>query len=484
MSESISQLARERICDSTSLSRVEATLGITQGSRPGRRRRLPDHHCHAWDPRAAPPVRWPPSCWPAAECTWWCPNSALRRHRRWASACRRSSPLLRHLRLESLLVRDGPLPPVRRAPVPARLHGRLERGPGPLQGPARREWRKAGDDWRWGWRLVGCARWRGAGASCCAALLFANGASHDAVRSRLLVSWPAPWSPWQFPPWAYPLPFHDGPLPGEPKDARYLDVNGVRLRYTDQGCGPAVVLLHGFASALEIWNAIPSSLSRSHRVLTLDLKGFGWSARPPGDYSPQAQAALVLALMDRLGMASTSVVGHSWGASVALGVAISAPQRVRKLVLCSAWVYEEQLPPFFVSARMPFVGEWLFHTFYGLEIEQQMRLAFHDRRFITRELVADVERALTRPGTRAAALAAVRGMRLRSLQGSYRSLRQPTLLLWGEDDRICPVHFGERLAAEVPGSCLRWYPRCGHFPMLEWPDQTLADIQRFLLEAD
>lgn len=297
------------------------------------------------------------------------------------------------------------------------------------------------------------------------------------------MSWPTPWAPWPFPPWASPLPFHDGPMPGEPRDARYVDVNGVRLRYTDQGSGPAVVLLHGFASALEIWNATASFLSRSHRVLALDLKGFGWSARPPGDYSPQAQAALVLGLMDRLGMASASVVGHSWGASVALAMAISAPQRVRSLVLYSAWVYEEQLSPFFVSARMPFVGEWMFHTCYGAEIEQQLRLAFYDRRFITRELVADLERAMTRPGTRAAALAAVRGMCFWPLQGSYRSLRQPTLLLWGENDLICPVYFGERLAAELPGACLRRYPRCGHFPMVEWPDQTLADIRGFLLEA-
>ena len=88
------------------------------------------------------------------------------------------------------------------------------------------------------------------------------------------------------------LSFHAGPLPGAPQNATYADVDGVRLRFHDKGEGPAVVMLHGFASSLETWDTVAPKLEKTHRVLSLDLKGFGWSARPEGDYSPAAQAKL------------------------------------------------------------------------------------------------------------------------------------------------------------------------------------------------
>ena len=83
------------------------------------------------------------------------------------------------------------------------------------------------------------------------------------------------------------LAFHRGAMPGEPKDAQFAEVEGARIRYVDVGQGPAVVLIHGYASSLETWAALIPQLAKTHRVLALDLKGFGWSDRPEGDYSPR-----------------------------------------------------------------------------------------------------------------------------------------------------------------------------------------------------
>ena len=83
---------------------------------------------------------------------------------------------------------------------------------------------------------------------------------------------------------------------------RTRDIGGARLRFVDEGEGPPVVLIHGFASALETWRGVMPELAKKHRVLALDLKGFGWSSRPEGDYSPQAEAQLVLALLEQRGV--------------------------------------------------------------------------------------------------------------------------------------------------------------------------------------
>jgi pimeloyl-ACP methyl ester carboxylesterase len=296
--------------------------------------------------------------------------------------------------------------------------------------------------------------------------------------SRLLLAAPALWLAL-----SGCLAFHRGAMPGEPAGATYVELNGARVRYEDVGEGPPVVLVHGFASSLETWLTVVPALKGQHRVISLDLKGFGWTDRPEGDYSPAAQAALVFALMDQLGVKQAAVVGHSWGASVVLRMALEHPERVTRIALYDAWVYEEQVPAFFLWARAEGLGEALFRAFYDERPAEKMANAFYDVSLLSEALVEDVERALQRPGTKAAALAAVRGQVYAEVQKRYRTLKQPTLLLWGENDRVTPVTVGERLHLELPHSQLVRYPRCGHFPMLEAAPQSTAALRRFLAEG-
>lgn len=276
------------------------------------------------------------------------------------------------------------------------------------------------------------------------------------------------------------MAFHRGAMPGEPKGASWLEVEGTRVRYVDVGEGPPVVLLHGFASSLEVWSEVLPRLVEGRRVLALDLKGFGWTDRPEGDYGPEAQAALVLALMDARGIDRAAVVAHSWGSSVALALAAAAPERVSRLALYDAWVYEAQLPPFFLWARAPLLGEVLFRLFYEERPEDRLVLAYYDPERVTQPLVDAVERALDRPGTLAATLAAVRGQRFEALQAGYREVRAPVLLLWGREDAVTPLAWGERLARDLPDARLVVFPRCGHLPMIEAASASTTELLRFL----
>jgi pimeloyl-ACP methyl ester carboxylesterase len=282
------------------------------------------------------------------------------------------------------------------------------------------------------------------------------------------------------------LSFHRGPMPGEPRGS-YLQLQGARVRYTDSAEAtpadrqkPAAVLIHGFAASLDTWVEVAPALTSSHRVVTLDLKGFGWSDRPEGDYSPDAQARLVFGLMDHLGIEKATWVAHSWGSSVALSGAISQPDRVQKLALYDAWVYEEQLPVFFQWARASGIGESMFAAFYKERTEDRMLLAFFDKKRVSEELVDAVNAALDRPGTVAAALAAVRGQRFAEMQSRYKSVTQKTLLLWGREDLVTTQSYGERLSRDLPNAKLIMYPRCGHFPMIEAKEASTRDLVEFL----
>lgn len=279
------------------------------------------------------------------------------------------------------------------------------------------------------------------------------------------------------------LSFHRGPMPGEPKAATFADIEGTRVRYLDTGGeGEPVVMIHGFASSLETWDAVRPAIEKNRRIISMDLKGFGWTDRPEGDYSPEAQARLVLGLMTQRGVDRATIVAHSWGASVALAVALMSPERVQRMALYDAWVYEAQLPPFFHWSRAPGVGEALFSLYYPERADERMSLAFYDRSLVSEPLVEAVEAALERPGTLAAALAAVRGQRYAQVEGRYRTVKQKVLLLWGREDLVTPLSYGERLAHDLPGSRLIVYPTCGHFPMLEAVAASNRDLLAFLEE--
>jgi pimeloyl-ACP methyl ester carboxylesterase len=276
------------------------------------------------------------------------------------------------------------------------------------------------------------------------------------------------------------LSHHPGPPSGAPRDAKFVTIDGVPVRYLDVGQGPAVVLIHGFASSLDVWRGIVPALAENHRVLALDLKGFGFSGRPAGDYSPVAQARLVRGFLDARGVERTSVVAHSWGAGVALALTIENPERVDRVALLSAYVFDQQVPPFFRWAQHGALGDLLFSLYYRQGVEDRVALAFHDPALATQERVDLVERELAREGTVAAALAAVRGQRYSVLERRYSSIAHQTLLLWGENDLVTPVRYGHRLLRELPNARLVTYQQCGHMPMFEAPGPVRNQLVNFL----
>ncbi|WP_306754507.1 alpha/beta fold hydrolase [Paracoccus actinidiae] len=127
-----------------------------------------------------------------------------------------------------------------------------------------------------------------------------------------------------------------------PPVGRFIDVDGVRLHYLERGEGPPLVLLHGNGSMIQdfVSSGLVDMAARQHRVIVFDRPGYGHSTRPRGRvWSPEAQADLLREALDRLGVSQAVILGHSWGASVAVAMALNHPQMVRGLVLASGYYY-------------------------------------------------------------------------------------------------------------------------------------------------
>ena len=263
---------------------------------------------------------------------------------------------------------------------------------------------------------------------------------------------------------------HRRRCPASRRTRRSPTSTGVRVRYVDRGerSAPVVVLIHGFASSLETWDARdPRRSRRSFRVIALDLKGFGWTDRPEGDYSPQAQAKLVSAC-------STSAASRARRSSRTRGARRSrsrwrcrararhAPRALRRVGLRGAAPHV--LP---LGAR----GRRRRDALRAL-LQRAPRRAdgarLLRRSCVTEKLVEEVEDALDRPGTVAAALAAVRGQRYAELAAQVPHDREADAPPLGPRGR---GHARSASASASRTSCrdakLVVYPQCGHFPMIE-----------------
>jgi 2-hydroxymuconate-semialdehyde hydrolase len=269
---------------------------------------------------------------------------------------------------------------------------------------------------------------------------------------------------------------------GVPASSYYESPGRGRTFVLDRGEGPAILLIHGYGSAHVVYlRLIDRLVAAGYRVIAVDLPGFGLSDRREGDYSPEALAELLLEILDARGVGQVDVIAHSWGSSIALRLALDHPDRVRRLVLTSAWVYEEQLNPFIRWARARGVGEALYTLFYRERAADRYEMSWYaPELFVTQDAVDAVERMLSRPGTVRAALQAARQMRYGEVQRRYHEVGAESLLVWGRFDEVSPLEIGHRLEADLPNARLVVLDRCGHVPMIERAGAYEHEVLSFL----
>jgi pimeloyl-ACP methyl ester carboxylesterase len=264
--------------------------------------------------------------------------------------------------------------------------------------------------------------------------------------------------------------------------ARFETLDGFTLHCKVVGEGKPVLYLHGFSSFLNVWEETAARLAAVHRSILVDLPGHGLSDRRDSDYTPAGVAGKVAGLLDRLGERKVSIVAHSWGASVALAFALAHPDRVDRLVVVDGWVYSEQSNTFMDWCAAPGVGDALMDVFYDQQMEYRYAMAFHDpKAWMDEDIMAPLRKVMALPGSRAAALAILRGLKsLPAQEARYGEVKSPTLCIWCRDDQVAYLHYGERLARELPDARLVVLPDCNHMPVVEQPHRFAMLLKEFL----
>lgn len=262
----------------------------------------------------------------------------------------------------------------------------------------------------------------------------------------------------------------------------------VRLHSVEAGSGPVVVLLHGLGGSTYTWRKVLPELARNHRVIALDLKGFGRSEKPLDEaYSPADQAALLVAFLERRGLTDVTLVGHSIGGTVALLAAIELqrrdPQRIARLALIDSPAYPQPEPTVIGLLKAPFLSSLVFAL---APPEWPARMALGHQReagSVDDTDIAAYAEPYREAGARHALIETARHMEPTdwgALTARIPSVRQPTLLVWCIGDTLVPAATGLRLSRALPDNRLATIEGCVHSPPDEKPTELVAILKPWL----
>jgi pimeloyl-ACP methyl ester carboxylesterase len=272
-----------------------------------------------------------------------------------------------------------------------------------------------------------------------------------------------------------------------PYHSSYTTINNVNL-YTQQiGSGKPLVCLHGFPYHSGAFDALVPYLQDQFTLIMIDLPGLGYSdKRKLRHYSPEALALFVKLFLDQEGLTKVSVLGHDLGGGVALTLAAEYPHMVDKVILLapdsSLGRGVDSLNPVW---NFPAIREiWASLVLNRIFIREYLRRSWHagDERW--RELVEQFTQPLATQNGRFGFLGALHEARTFDYRPFMDHYSTPTLILWGEQDRINFSALGLTLTNQINPAQIKLLPECGHLPHQEQPQRVAEYIKDFLLHKE
>ena len=272
------------------------------------------------------------------------------------------------------------------------------------------------------------------------------------------------------------------------ENSKFVSVDGARVHYQEFGDAskPTLVLIHGYTASLYVWKTVaPMLADAGFHIIALDLLGFGYSDKPSWfDYAITSQARMVARFMNRVGIGRATLVGSSYGGAVAATLALDYPERVEKIVMVDA-VCNDNLRnhPIFKLASIPGIGEAITPFIIDSRAFQRYRmrgtLAKPNHDLITDDRVESILRPLTAADAHHSLLATSRAWSANRIEQDAHLITQPTLIVWGEDDRVIPVDDGYTLHRSILNSRFVILKDCGHLPQEERSETFTELVSEF-----
>jgi 4,5:9,10-diseco-3-hydroxy-5,9,17-trioxoandrosta-1(10),2-diene-4-oate hydrolase len=273
-----------------------------------------------------------------------------------------------------------------------------------------------------------------------------------------------------------------------PRD-QYTKVGQINTRFWTLGDeGPTVLLIHGIGGSIEDWMLNANALAKDYRVYAVDLVGSGHSDKPLVAYSLSYLAKFIKDFMEAQKIDKASLIGHSLGGGVCLQFTIQFPDKVEKLVLVNSAGLGKKATLLLRLLTLPIIGKLLTRP-SRKGTANFLKECVYDPTLITDELVEFSYSLAALPGAQNAFLSMVRtygnfrGMHkdvLRSIVDNLTTITAPTLIFWGQQDRILSVAHAHVAEKRIPNAQLHIFDPCGHLTQMERPEEFNSRVLEFL----
>jgi pimeloyl-ACP methyl ester carboxylesterase len=276
---------------------------------------------------------------------------------------------------------------------------------------------------------------------------------------------------------------------------RHVKIHGHDVGYRMAGDGPAIVLLHGLTGSSTTWREVMPALAERYTVVAPDLLGHGESAKPRGDYSLGAFASGVRDLLVGLGIERATFVGHSLGGGIAMQLAYQFPERCERLALVASGGLGKEVSIFLRAVSLP-GSELVLPVLLNSRVREALEAVgsrlggLGVRSGVRAKEIWRSYAGLTELRGRIAFVHTVRsvidplGQRVSARDRLYLAEQVPTLVVWGDRDRIIPVSHAYAAHELMPGSRLVVVPGAGHFLPFEQPAPFLDALESFMAETE
>ena len=272
------------------------------------------------------------------------------------------------------------------------------------------------------------------------------------------------------------------------ENSRFAEVDGITAHYQEFGdaSDPAIILIHGYSASTYVWQTVaPPIADAGFHVIAVDLPGFGFSEKPAWyEYSIGAQARFVTRLLNVLGIGRAALVGSSYGGAVAATIALDYAERVERLVLVDAVINDEaKNNPLLRLAEIRGLGELATPFLLGSKrfFRRRMRgtLAPANHHLITDERINSIRRPLNAADAHYSMLATSRNWDANRIEEDAHLISQPTLIIWGDQDKVVRIENGEKLYHSILNSRMVVFRDCGHVPPEENPELFVELVTDF-----
>ncbi|MCK5210978.1 MAG: alpha/beta fold hydrolase [Cyclobacteriaceae bacterium] len=277
-------------------------------------------------------------------------------------------------------------------------------------------------------------------------------------------------------------------FPQLPKD-QFIKIGSVNTRYWSIGTkGTNLILVHGLGGYAENWMFNIEALAKHFHVYVLDLIGFGKSDKPNPSNSYDDFAMFINEFMKKMKIEKASMIGNSLGGGIILHYALQFPKKLNKLILVCSSCLGKEISILFRIASIPIIGEILtrpsrrgMYKFY--------KEIVYDKSLVTDEFIELGYQMSSLPGAQRSYLKTTRanvnffGSKSKIIDHiriNLHKITAPTLIIWGNQDKILPVSHAHIAEKSIPNSTLHIFEKCGHVPMIEYVDDFNSIAIKFM----